>query len=459
MKKSTIFLGAAVAALSAAAGLVGARSAEPVEAMTPTTIGLRGKFNGVDCWSTNYKVLTENPENARFETKVYLHANDLFKLYSVTLDKWAGYHTALPSSVVVGEYGNIGDNIKAVSDGVYTISIQNLFWYDNPSYIFQSSDSGTITYAASTAVTISEYAVVDGAKETSPFASETAYTGLDFTPTNPVRSAKHFGGWFIDEACLVSYSPTSWSGSGTLYSKFTSFTSPKSIYFASPSWANCYVFTFGGNSGFGDWPGTKCTAVTDGVSYQGTGIYKVIYDGADNDGSIIFNDGTGGTVGTDQTNNLILAENIYYKLSDTSTGDLGHGLAAAVIFDINTARRAVTAHGAVLAASVCGISKTKAISLLAEYDGLASSDYRGYVNAATDFVYQYDNTAKGTDVAFSSIIAQLRITAAKVDAVGTIDQAFQGNSTLLIALSVIVTGLTAAGFMIGLTRKRKSEEK
>jgi len=456
MKKSSICLGMIAVVLGAAAGLVGARQAEPVDATAPNSqIAIRGNFNGANYWSTNYSLLKINYDNMHYETQVYMHANDIFKVYSITSDKWAGYHTALSSSVVVGEHGNIGDNIKAVADGVYSISVQDLFgMYDNPSYIFENADRGSITFATAVAITISDYAVVNGVKETTPFESVATYTAVKYDPSAQTRSGQRFGGWFTDEACTVSYSPTMWGASGNLYAKFTSFVSPKSVYFAAPTWENCYAYAYGGNNGFGSWPGTKCTFVTDGVSYGGTGIYKVGYDGADNDTTIIFNDGS-----FNQTADLVLAENVYYKPTDASTGDLGHGLAAAVIFDINAARRAVTAHGSVLVASVCGIAKSKAVSLLAEYDGLATAEYRGYVDAATDFVYKYDDTANGTNVGFASIITQLRIIAAKVDAVGTIDQDFQGNSSLLIALSVIVTGLTAGGLMIGFTRKRKKHAK
>ena len=145
---------------------------------------------------------------------------------------------------------------------------------------------------------------------------------------------------------------------------------------------------------------------------------------------------------------------MFYKLVDTSTGDADRGLGAAVVYDINAARKAVTASSPILAESICGISKATATTLVGEYDAL-NSTAKSYVDAATDYVYDYTDTSKSTTVSFTAIIAQLRLIAASSTspAAGiTLDN----NTTpvLVMVISLGVAALAAGGLWMSRRKER-----
>jgi hypothetical protein len=441
----------------ASAGFVGTRAVAQAKAASTDTVQVFGTLKGVDHWSTAISTLTYNSTTSRFEGSVFLYKDDQFKLLDSTANKWAGYHTDLGTAIVKGSNSAVGDNIVAIADGTYTISVADFSGYDNASYIFQSA-TGSITFAApTTSYTITEYGVYDGTKNDTAIGTETAYDGQAFTPTDQLKSGYSLDGWFSDATCATAYTATTISADTVLYAKYTSLTGKKYVYFSAPSgWTDCYAYTFGGKKGLGDFPGTKITLATDGVTYQGSGIYKVLYYSDANDTSILFNKGVSGTVGTDQTADLILAENVFYKLADASTGDADRGLAAAVVYDINVARRAVAASGSISAGSICGIGKVTAGSLLAEYEALDATA-QGYVNAATDYVYNYADVKEKLDVTYEQIIAQLRIIANKS---GTTPAALTGNGdsswtpAWIALISLGVAAVASAGLLIS---RRKHE--
>jgi len=341
-----------------------------------------------------------------------------------------------------------------VKAGNYTISVADFGTYGNASYIFQTA-TGSITYAAATTVTVTEYAVVDGVKEATALATKSTVATENFTPYNVFRLGYSLDGWFTDEACTTAYVATKLTQATTLYAKYTSYTDKKYVYFSAPSWTNCYAYTFGGKEALGAFPGTQITTSTSGVNYQGSGVYRVLFYNDANDTHIIFNDGTGKTAGTDKTADLTLTANTFYKLADASTGDADRGAAAAVIYDINAARKAVTASSPILAESICGISKATATTLIDEYDGL-NDTAKGYVDAATDYVYNYADTSKGVDVSFTAIIAQLRLIAAKPASNPAAGVVLDNNTTpvLVMVISLGVAALAAGGLWMSRRKER-----
>jgi len=336
------------------------------------------------------------------------------------------------------------NNIWCTVAGVYTLQL----------------DSGktqlSIIAPAVAQYNVSEFAVVDGTKEATAYATEIATAGYTFTPTDVNRTGYFFGGWFTDSACTTAYSSTTWSAAGNLYAKYTSVTD-RAIYFGGTTWTNTYAYSFGGDQEFGAWPGTKIATVTDGVSYQGKySVTKVAL--TKNDTKIIFNDGTvsGGVKLTNQTNDLSIVDKAYYWLdaADGSTGDADKGLAAAVVYDINVARKAVVASGSILAASICGISKATATNLIGEYDAL-NATAKGYVDAATDYVYDYTDTSKGADVSFANIVAELRkISGTSGSAV--VGVVLDNNTTpvLVMVISLGVAALAAGGLWMSRRKER-----
>jgi len=335
----------------------------------------------------------------------------------------------------------------------------NLTYGTNNLYTLTSTTAGTwSTYTPAVSYSITEYAVVDGVAEATAYTTETAYSNANFTPSNVTRAGYTHGGWFTDAACTTAYVAKTWTAAGTLYAKYTTIVYDSYVYFSAPSWTSCYAYTFkNGNAGqLGAWPGTKVTSVTDGVNYQGSGIYRVGYNSTVGDTGIVFNKGTGGTKGTDQTYDLTLTAGMFYKLADQSTGDADKGAGAKVVYDINIARRAVSASSGILASSLCGISKAKATALVAEYDAL-NATAQGYVNVATDYTYNYtDNTGNTkVDVTVNYMVAQLRVIAAGSGSAYYVDNLNTSN-ILVYSILGVVGALSVGGFFF-FQKKRREE--
>jgi uncharacterized repeat protein (TIGR02543 family) len=315
-----------------------------------------------------------------------------------------------------------------------------------------ASSCSSSTKTEGTTYTCTEYAVVDGVKESSALATESCVSTASFTPTNVSRSGYKLNGWFTDEACTTAYVAAAPTADFTLYAKYTAIVIDSYVYFSAPSWSECYVYTYGGSNEFGAWPGTKVTEVTTGANYQGSGIYRVGYNSSFKDTKIIFNKGSGGNKGDVQTYDLTLAAGMFYKLSDQSTGDADKGSGAQVVYDINAARRAVSASGSILAGSVCGISKAKAQTLIDEYDAL-NATAQGYVNSATDYVYNYSDTSKSVDVTVNYLVAELRVLAASGSRASYVTSTTDAKAWIFGAIAV--SGLAVGGLFLALNRKRK----
>lgn len=89
------------------------------------------------------------------------------------------------------------------------------------------------------------------------------------------------------------------------------------VYFdnSKSNWTNVYVYTFNPEV-FGSWPGKKLTAGADG-------LYAATYEATSEQsfGGVIFNNGTGGTVGTDQTDDLAWETGATYNVNGKDNGD------------------------------------------------------------------------------------------------------------------------------------------
>jgi len=370
--------------------------------------------------------------------------NEEFKIHNIRTDKWLG----IDSSIFTSDNFSGTDNIVTKTADTYTLVC--------------TSTSGTLAWVSCTGsivqYTISEYEVVDGVLNSTAIATQKATSGTAFTPTDIAKTGYTLNGWYTDSACTSAYTATTWSADGSLYAKYTEVVYDSYVYFSAPSWTSCYAYTFkNGNAGqFGAWPGTKMTSVTDGVSYQGSGIYRVGYNSTVGDTGIVFNKGTGGTKGTDQTYDLTLTAGMFYKLADQSTGDADKGSGAKVVYDINIARRAISASSGILAGSLCGISKANAQTLINEYDAL-NATAQGYVNAATDYTYNYtDKTgATNVDVAVNYMVAQLRVIAAGSGSAYYVDN-LNASNILVYSILGVVGALSVGGFFF-FQKKRREE--
>ena len=441
--KKRLWIGVAAAALAVggvSAGLIGAKEAAPVKADT-SSYYIVGSFTNSWSFVDTYIMPADG---GNYSLTLALAANDEFKSAK---GAWGsgelGYNSAIFTSP---NFTSNGTNIKVSVAGQYKITRSASAWV--------SCVKQTVTE-----YTVSEYAVVDGTAEATAYATETAYGNASFTPTTVTRAGYTHGGWYTDVACTTAYFAATPTANLTLYAKYTTLPIDSYVYFKAPAWTKCFAYLFDAGAGqFGSWPGKQVTDVTDGVNYQGSGIYRVGYNSTVGDTKIIFNVGTGdkSTETKTQTADLTLTSGSYYKIDDASTGDADLGKGAAVVYDINAARRAVAASGSIAVSSLCGVSKANAQTLINEYDAL-NATAQGYVNSATDYTYDYTDSTHATkvNVTVNYMVAELRVIAASGSGTASIADTIHENNGLYITLGVLAAGLTAAGAMIFISKKRK----
>jgi hypothetical protein len=420
---------------------------------------LTGSFSS---WKDTTKMYFKTGSTYSYYIGQTMAASDTFKVHDSEHSLWVN---SLSSSVTSGgifsQDSTSDKNIVCSTAGRYKVT----YTYTAPA-TSGASGTGEITSIEaidSTSYAISEYRVVDGTVGASVYKTEYSYADQDFTPTDEIYHGYVFGGWFTDSACTTQYVATGLSAATNLYAKYTSFSTDSSnigsLYFRAPTgWTACYVYTFGANEGEGAWPG-KAISASDGLNYQGSGIWKANYYKDSADTTVIFNDGkvSGGIVGTNQTSNLTIADGYYYTLTDSSTGDLDKGSGAAVVYDINAARRAVAASGSIVVGSICGVDKATATTLVAEYDKL-NTTAKGYVDAATDYTYNGTDTTTSADIPMTSIVAQLRkISTSNSGGAVTL---FNGNqnhdSTVVIVMITAATAIFTAGSLLLLKKKKRA---
>jgi hypothetical protein len=256
------------------------------------------------------------------------------------------------------------------------------------------------------------------------------------------------------------------SADTSLYAKYTACAATKYFYFQAMTWSAAYIYTFGQSQAMGAFPGTKVTAVTEMVSFRPDtstggyanswgGIYKVAYYSDSGDTKMVLSDGAG----TYQSANLVITEGAYYDLTNIATADYAgaadKGAAAKVIYDINAAQKAVAAAGSILAGSVCGVSKADATTLAGEYNAL-TDDEKKMCDQSLLTTYNYaDPTGSKVDVSFYQVVEQLNLIAASGSGTASISDTIHENNGLYITLGVLAAGLTAAGAMIFIGKKRK----
>jgi len=171
------------------------------------------------------------------------------------------------------------------------------------------------------------------------------------------------------------------------------------------------------------WPGVEITTVTGATNFQQWGsIYKFEVDTSLYD-RIVFDCvgayySTPGDANNDttQTCNLTVVPGAHYTAWDNkdtdgnliTTGSVSNGLAAAFVYEADTAIRAVEAADGVLAGSLCGLSKTEASRLYGLYQ-TAAADASAASAVASSTLYTYSSASgqECQDWSYSDIAAQL----------------------------------------------------
>jgi len=375
-----------------------------VDADDGHTWGIIGTFPGNN-WESDYvKSGAYDAETGKKTLVVSMVEGTAFKIRAD--EAWTKYlGGALLSSVSSDNFSDDGSSdhnavVKTGKTGQFTFSLSgNLYKYDDMSY------GVTVSFAAQTTVAITEYKVVDGVKDATAIATETAFSGTAFTPVDQHITGTKFDGWFTDELCTSAYTVTTWPAAGSLYAKYTTLSTYRYMYFQLQGWSNVYIYTFGQSEAMGAFPGTKVVSGTNGqydtvaTNFQSNGgIAKCAYLTGSGDNKVIFSDGTA----ANQTADLTIMEDAYYTIAGT-IGDDVLGLAAGWICQAEAALEAATN------SSSCTISKTDATTLWNAYNGITNTTAKAAINSATVFTWKDINRVETekTNVSYEAIANRL----------------------------------------------------
>ena len=440
-------------------GVVSNGAIQEAKAAT-NSVTLAGSFNG---WSTTAESLTKSGNYWTITRS--LSAGDTFK-FVVNGSTWVGWGNGVsyPSGKFTSESGN-GSNFKVVTSGSYILkAIDGIDGYGDKSYGIVIENNTVTTY------TVTKHAVLDGVLETGNIGTDVVpATDTYAVPSAIHRAGYHFGGWYTNQACTTAYTAGTLTANLDLYAKYTSLVDDTYIYYVtgSTSTTTNYVYTFGGDDQFGDWPGTKITDVpgvqeVHGVmSFQGTSqnIYKIPYATAASDTGIIIHTNSGS-----QTVNMsLVSHSAYWFITDSSLEDYHNddaGAALDLLLNVEAKRNAVTASGNIAAYSICGISAADAASLYNTYYALSETIKTTYVDNSTTYTYDGADKENQTNVSFADIMQQLKAIALKGNqtVLGSSKSVLVNNthSTAVIIILVVVISASAVGTFF-LLRKKKEQ--
>jgi len=424
-----------------------------------SSVTLAGSFNG---WNTTADPLTKDG-NYWTITKS-LSSGDTFK-FVVNGGTWVGWGNGI--SYPSGKFAQAASdgNIQCTASGSYILkAIDGIDGYGDKSYGLVIENNTVTTH------TVTKYAVYDGVVDSNAIGSDVVpATDTYAVPSAIHKAGYHFGGWYTNTACTTAYTAGTLSADLSLYAKYTSLVDDSYVYYVtgSTSATTNYIYTFGGDDQFGDWPGTKITDVAGvqevhGVmSFQGTSqnIYKIPYSTSAADTGIIIH-----TNGGSQTVNMsLVSHSAYWFITDSSMVNYHNddaGEALDLLLNVEAKRNAVTASGNIAAYSICGISAADAASLYNTYYGMSSDIQTTYINNSTTYTYDGADKENQTNVSFEDIMAELKVIALRGNqtVLGSPRSTLvnQNHSTVIIVTLVAVVALSGTGAFF-LLRKKKEQ--
>ena len=442
-------------------GVVSGNAVREAEAAaTISSVTLKGSFDG---WGSGVAFTKDG--NGDYNLTYSLSTNVQFKiLVQGGGDQWVGYNWGINASQIDYDYiGNEGENFKMTSSQSLVFKVKSTFYTNYGSDV-------TIHKNTVTSYTVTKHAVLDGVLETGNIGTDIVpSTDTYAVPSSIHRAGYHFGGWYTNQACTTAYTAGTLTANLDLYAKYTSLVDDTYIYYVtgSTSTTTNYVYTFGGDDQFGDWPGTKITDVpgvqeVHGVmSFQGTSqnIYKIPYATAASDTGIIIHTNSGS-----QTVNMsLVSHSAYWFITDSSLEDYHNddaGAALDLLLNVEAKRNAVTASGNIAAYSICGISAADAASLYNTYYALSETIKTTYVDNSTTYTYDGADKENQTNVSFADIMQQLKAIALKGNqtVLGSSKSVLVNNthSTAVIIILVVVISASAVGTFF-LLRKKKEQ--
>ena len=235
------------------------------------------------------------------------------------------------------------------------------------------------------------------------------------------------------------------------------------IYYVSAS-SNAttdYIYSWGGNSQFGSFPGTAITSVTGVSEVSGNGvmhfqnnnirIYKIpVTIGYPGDTSFNFNNGTNSY----QTADLTLVAGAAYWWEGGANANAGAALD--LLIRVEEKRNAVTADGDVKAYSICGISQSDAAALYNDYKDLDSSIKPTYIDCSKTYTYVGKDSNDQQMTSFYDIFVEL----AKIGHVSAsyrIMDIYTNNNVSIVI--IVVSALTLASMVAFIFVRKKNTAK
>lgn len=391
-----------------------------------------------------------------------LSAGDQFK-FVVNGSTWVGWGNGISYPKDQFAQSASDGNIECKTSGSYILkAIDGIDSYGDKSYGLVIENNVVQTY------TITKRAVVDGVLQSGDIGTDVVPTGTSYAvPASIIRAGYHFGGWYTNQTCTTAYNGSTITADLTIYAKYTALVDDSYFYYVtgSTTTTNDKIYSFGGDYQFGAWPGTTITSIVGveevhGVmSFQGVSqnIYKIPYSISSGDDHIIFNHSG------DQTGSLsLVSHSAYWWSSNDEYHNDEAGTALDLLVSVEEKRNAVTASGSIAAYSICGISATDAASLYNTYYALSSSIKTNYIHNSSTYTYDGVDTSKQVDVSFEAIMEQLRALAVagnQTVAGGSrvINMMNNNHSNTIITVLTIIIGLSVAGTVLLLVKKRKEQ--
>ena len=202
---------------------------------------------------------------------------------------------------------------------------------------------------------------------------------------------------------------------------------------------------------YGGWPGYFTGYSDKNLTFNGGRLQKFTFPIISGKNTKFqYNDNNG-----HQSDSLTPVNNAYYWHNGSAwvsnTGDLAS--AAAFVWDLNTARLAVTASGSTKAYSICGLSASTWVS---RYNSLGTA--KSYVDSASIYTYK-DKNSSGADttVTFAEVMEELSERASGGSS-GSAHLGFSNEKNNSVAIIVIISlvSVTAIGGFFFIRKRREN---
>ena len=229
-------------------------------------------------------------------------------------------------------------------------------------------------------------------------------------------------------------------------------TSSVTIYVDGFDWSNMYFHVYDDICDYyGGWPGYQTGFKDSNLNFNGGKLQSFTFPIISGKNTkFIYNDN-----GSHQSDAFTPTNNSYYRHNGSAwveeTGDLA--TAAAFVWDLNTARMAVTASGSTKAYSICGLTASTWVS---RYNSLSTA--KSYVDSATIFTYKNaSSSGADTTVTFAEIMVELSSRASGGSS-GSALLGFTNENTQNITIIVIISlvSVTAIGGFFFIRKRREN---